>query len=555
MIARNVRHLQKACAALCSRIHLSRSKAYLIALLLLIVFHAVNNYIIVSANRAPPYHYAGSAIIEQDRLLAILADGGAGIHYFLQNSYPALLVFILYPYYWLVGVTQVSVIMGNTLFLAVLVLSVFAIGKKLHSAKTGLLAAFIVTAFPQILGLSRHYDLRLHLAAAASAGIYLLLKSGGLSRHVYSLLFGISVGIGISIKPEYSIYLIGPFAVVLIKAALSAESAGKRMVLLTNLLAASLGFSLAVLGNGGLNLRNIAHVLFAMSFPVTGTTPDYFFYLRSLLGFQTLFLLSPLILAASAYFLYRRQNYVVLAWFFLPFAFFTFVVYTNLDINFMTPALPAAAVLTALFVHGIRNVRIRRLMIAAIICICLFQFFLLSYVPQSYPAFEAVNSAAGIGRIQMGPMHDILHYDEMAGSFPGQVQYMGFLHPYNSDWGIGYISSLIMNNSGGKRLHIAVIDAGIYHIIYHPLGYKLYELGHQTHDIVPLEDLILENPASPQDAAGLIQKILAASDFVIFTSMGSEVPEVAQIINATKETPLGWVALPDATVVYVYARQ
>ncbi|MFH1849303.1 MAG: glycosyltransferase family 39 protein [archaeon] len=515
----------------------------------IILFHTANNYAVAANNRAPLYHYAGGLLIEQDKLCKTISEYGLGLNYFADTRYPALLAAALYPYYTIAGVTQLSLVMSNTLFLCLMLFSVYGIGKLVNSRDTGLLAAFILPAFPQIFGLSRHYDLRFQMAAVASASIYLLLKSDGLARYLYTFLFGLSVGIGISIKPEYSVYVIGPWAIIMLRSVAGKQHT--RLTLLAGLLVCSLGLCAGLFANGGLDLQAIDHALFAMSPTDEARQVNPAYYIKSLIGIQALHFYSALFALSALYFIYRKHHNILLAWFAVPLLFFTFAAYRNLNIVFMTPALPAVSLMVSAFITGVKRKTAKRTLVSLAVLTGLAQILLISYFPESYPAISRINSFIGIEKIQLEQNQDILYYDSVHGSFPGHVRHIGYLHAFGSDWGINHVSELISNHSS-RGPYVIVLDADIHHIISQPLGYKLYEHGITESKIIALEDSIFEGQI-PENDSGTAP---GSADFVVFTSRGSRLASIRELIKVTTRTysPIGQATLPDGNVVFVHKK-
>ncbi|MFH1849304.1 MAG: glycosyltransferase family 39 protein [archaeon] len=532
----------------------SAKKRIIWALALLVCFHTANNYAIAASNKAPLYHNSGDHLVNQNIQFQEISEWEWHANFF-AGRYPAILTILLYPYYWAAGINQTSVIMSNALFLAILVASVYGIGKRLHSCKAGLLAAFTVTVFPQVFGLSRDYDMRFHLAAMVCLSIYLMLRSDGFTRTWYSLLFGMAAGFGAGIKPEFSLFVIGPFIGIIARSMHKEISKGRQFLpaLLKNLGVSLAGFMLVYIINGGLNPYSLQHSLYAISPYKDSVSPDALFYVKSLVGIQVLHYFSALLIAAIAYAILRRRYSLLLTWFFVPLLFFTVVAYANPSIIFMVSAMPAVALLISVFICSARSANLRKTMAYTVILVGLAQFFVISYVPTAYPGISRVNRALGITNIQPNLPQDFLDYDGM--SFPAQTQYIGFLHAYRHDWGINSVSSMISYEAAGNGTHVTVIviDSAVNHVIAQPLRYGLYLQGIRNAEVIPIEDYDFQRPAGYRGSVNP-RELLADADYFVLTDVTPQMKSAQEMAAGIRKTHrhAGDTLLPNGILISVY---
>ena len=123
------------------------------------------------------------------------------------------------PIYLLFGVSDdcTSTLWTNALFLAIIVFSVYGIGKRLFDVRVGLLAALLIGLNPEMIRLSRVYWPELGVAAVASLAVYLLILSDFLRRRAFVLLAGLVLGAGMTQRPIFPLlFLAGPLAFVFI---------------------------------------------------------------------------------------------------------------------------------------------------------------------------------------------------------------------------------------------------------------------------------------------------------------------------------------------------
>lgn len=308
-----------------------------------------------------------------------LLQGGIGglLPAILENSYyPPLVKLITVPFYALFGVsTDVAVAGTNIVFLAILVFSVYGIGNHARGPLAGALSAIIVSAYPSIGLLSKVYMIDLPLAAMVALSAYCLLLAGDFQKRPYSLLFGLTLGLGMLTKWTFVIFIAGPALYAFYRAF---RSAGKpeRPAIAKNvllLLAAGAAVSAAWYAqNLGIFLELFKHSgidTYAQQYPAllaNGMSPAFailavamFFYLLTAKRKDT-----PLAILAL--------------WIVLPFVVLS--LQANRDHRFIAPALPAFALISGVGVATIKNAKIRAALIVLVVATCLAMFLGTSYV-------------------------------------------------------------------------------------------------------------------------------------------------------------------------------
>ena len=132
----------------------------------------------------------------------------------LTHLHPPLVAMVTAPFYFLFGITQDAGTMINAaMFSGILIFSVYSIGARVFNRRTGLFSAFIVAMYPIIFNHMKTYNLDFPLTAMVSLSVFFLLLSENFTCLRYSLLFGISCGLGFLTKDSFPIYLIAPVAV------------------------------------------------------------------------------------------------------------------------------------------------------------------------------------------------------------------------------------------------------------------------------------------------------------------------------------------------------
>jgi hypothetical protein len=102
------------------------------------------------------------------------------------------------------------ILITNSIFLWILIASVYGIGSILYERNVGLLAAFLTPLFPLVFGHSRMAMLDYPLMCMVSLSFYLLLKTDNFSSLFYSCLFGIVFGLSELTKEAAFIFVVIP---------------------------------------------------------------------------------------------------------------------------------------------------------------------------------------------------------------------------------------------------------------------------------------------------------------------------------------------------------
>ena len=188
-------------------------------LILLWIFHTVNTVIILKYDKMPLFmdaqtYYSGSINLYNALNKGNYEDFKVAYYKLYVNKPPFMLISTV-PLYYILGPSKESAILVNSLYLIILLFSVFMIGKELVNPNFGLLSAFIVSFLPGTFAFTRVYYTDFALMSITALCIFLLLKSNNFKIQTPTLLFGIFTAIGVMIKFTSIIYLIGPILITL----------------------------------------------------------------------------------------------------------------------------------------------------------------------------------------------------------------------------------------------------------------------------------------------------------------------------------------------------
>lgn len=199
-----------------SRIHIKEC-VYFIALISVIVFHVVSNWIFVSTQVTilgwdRPAHLTRT-LIYNDMLQQVNLRSLFEVLTWSWNR-PPLFHLTAVPLYRFFGVSTDVALMSNAVYVTILLLSVYGIGRRMYNARIGLLAAFMVSTYPILFSISRMPYVDYAVTAMVALCIYLLVACSGFRHRGYSLLLGLVVGLGILTKWPFIAFSGGPLVYV-----------------------------------------------------------------------------------------------------------------------------------------------------------------------------------------------------------------------------------------------------------------------------------------------------------------------------------------------------
>ncbi|HSJ52538.1 MAG TPA: glycosyltransferase family 39 protein, partial [Anaerolineae bacterium] len=187
-------------------------------LALLAAFHLANNWL---------WRVANEVIFGADRMFHLVSSlayydilkGGVDLSSLfaaltLSDYYPPLVHLTVTVSYALFGVSADVAAMSNSLYLVLMLLAVYGIGERLAGPWIGLLSAALVSLFPIVFSMSRYLYVDFALAAMVALNVCLLLRSEGFGRRGYSVLYGLSFGLGMLVKWTFVVFALPPFLAV-----------------------------------------------------------------------------------------------------------------------------------------------------------------------------------------------------------------------------------------------------------------------------------------------------------------------------------------------------
>ena len=323
-------------------------------LFLIAIFYAINNYFMLKNELPLPIEPdEATHLISSLKHYNILTN--PSIKMFKQllevnNHYPPLFHFSAAILNVFFGTSRTVSVMTNIIYFLIMLFSVYFIGKKIKDKNTGLFACFILSVFPMVFGMSRWFMLEFALTAMVCLSICCLLYSENFTNRRYSLLFGLSLGLGMLTKWTFVFFIIGPFLYIL----LSKQKKNIRNLtyaiiigLLISLIWYSVSFE-SIRSMGLIERFRVANIrISAWEFP-WHSLDGLLFYFRSLSFYQIspfffiLFLLSlPLFLRTKI-----KSKSILITWVLIPYIILTAI--DNKWAHYIMPVLPALALILAI---------------------------------------------------------------------------------------------------------------------------------------------------------------------------------------------------------------
>lgn len=267
----------------------------------------------------------------------------------MSSFYPPVVTCVAGALYRLTGpdpLASQAVILG---FLAIGLGALFSLGRRLFDAETGLLAALVFGTAPFVVYSTTNFQLDLPLAAVAILSLLVLVRTEEFSRRPWSIVMGLTLALGMLVKPPFAVYVLPPLLVVAWRA-LRAPDRGRRLVNLglTLLLGGALSlpwYGIRLFGFP-LQIANRAFKQAAESgYPETLTAPSLLFYPRTLL--PTFGLLAAPLFAWGLVALARHRGARALLWSASLAPFAAFLLIQNKNLRYVLPILPVAALIAA----------------------------------------------------------------------------------------------------------------------------------------------------------------------------------------------------------------
>lgn len=192
----------------------------------LVLFHAVNNWLWLLENVTwtgwdKARHLAWS--LHYNYLLG---------HFSIRSLFQIMVSDAIRPPFFAASASVMYALLGrsadvatmvNVIYMAIALAATYALGRRWggeNGRSQGLVSVLLLASFPMFYAMSRHFYIEFALTAMVALTVLLLLATNGFRRRGMSLLFGLSLGLGMLTKRTFGVFAVGPVIVVVLASGL-----------------------------------------------------------------------------------------------------------------------------------------------------------------------------------------------------------------------------------------------------------------------------------------------------------------------------------------------
>ena len=433
-------------------------------LLAIIIWIFLGNFIWMLLDIRPPNYDQGLHLFRTFNYWEALSSGSEDWWQDMLNVepfYPPFYHLSLIPLTLIFGFTLDTGVIGNSFYMVILTLSTYGIGKILYARNVGLIAAFLVSSYPLIVGMSREYLISVMLTAMTTLAYYLFLKSEKFEDKKYSLWFSFIFAIGLMVKWTFFIYVLPAVLAGLWGKKIDLKDRAIQFIYYIGMIAALLIVPCFILIIGAqrwipltleflliwalvknfpktslstqktLNLiflscisvlicfpwyaHNLINILIGMSkfaFPssvlkghMAWDLGIWAFYLEMISRQMGYPLMAIFVITFFLYIFKKgRFNWILLVWAILPIIVFTFV--NNKAARYTMPSLPAMALITAVVLTQVKNISLRKFLYSITGITTLVTILYNGFIPK--PAFLPYLGQTNLPITQLWPINAML---------------------------------------------------------------------------------------------------------------------------------------------------
>ena len=327
----------------------------------------------------------------------IIPQGICALHFLdvFENSFlyfnAPLITWIMKGIFLIFGKENfdLQIIIVNYFFFLIGLFFIYKIGLELKDKETGNITMILFALTPAVYGMSRQYGHQeWHVMIAMIVNIYYLIKLNYFKDWKYSMLYGITVGIGLLVKDEFLAYFFTPWLYVVVRSLIEKVEVKKLINILVTIAIGSL-----IAGCHYFRIEIINKILHE---PIREIA-DIFTYKNIMM--MTLGvcneLFSPIIFIAfivGVIWLIMKFNnknkWILLIWILVPWLIIMFMPHHK-ELEYNVGFIPAVILIVTLFVSHIKYKIYKTSIILILVFVLLLQFFDLSYNKKSL--FRKIN--------------------------------------------------------------------------------------------------------------------------------------------------------------------
>lgn len=216
---------------------------YVISLLVLIFLYWLTILIWRSIETRPPHWDMARHLLTAENYLAE-ARAHNTINFFLAYFYyPPGLYWYTAGWMFIFGNGLFSAVSSNLLWVALLAASLYGIGRDLKRPRAGLFAGIFCLTLPLFSSVIKDFQIDAPLMALVAINLYALLRTRYFASSMWSVIYGVTLGLGMLVKWTFVGFALWPLAVVLVVAF---QTTPWKHVIKNLALAIIVGYSLAV---------------------------------------------------------------------------------------------------------------------------------------------------------------------------------------------------------------------------------------------------------------------------------------------------------------------
>ncbi len=279
--------------------------------------------------------------------------------------------------------SDLIIIAVNYVFFLIPLYFIYKIGEETDSKETGQIAMILFAMVPAVYGLSRQFGHKdYHLIAAITFNIYCLIKTDHFKDRKWSILYGISAGLGLLVKEYFLAYFIPMFFWILFKTFKDKPRSFQKI----NVISASLTGILI----SGIYYFDFYAIHKVLNDPVVQTRPVFSFETVKIMifGLYEELLSLPVFLVCLAglwYFISRyRSNYkiIILLWIFVPWTIIFLMPHYKVS-EYCAGFIPAMVLIGAIFITHIKKNTVKEIILAVLIIVGIIQYIDFSFFQKS----------------------------------------------------------------------------------------------------------------------------------------------------------------------------
>ncbi len=206
------------------------SSSYLFLILFIVALISVSDFTWLLYEKIPP-HWDMSRHLWTSLLYLNMLHLKSFYHLWTDYYYyPPLRYWLTLPFYLAFGKSITTAVMSNVVFVLILAFSLYETGRILWGKSTGLLAVIGILCSPMFIGQFKEYQLDAPLAAMVALSLCLLIKAKDFSSKKFSVLFGLSCGLGMLTKWTFICCLFLPASYALFKSVFESGSNRNKVI-------------------------------------------------------------------------------------------------------------------------------------------------------------------------------------------------------------------------------------------------------------------------------------------------------------------------------------